>query len=235
MGMDEQKRQRPSKPTPLQALTLKALDESIKNRVQVIETETINGLNLIKKYPKTVTFFGSARTMEDEMDYINARTLAGRISKELGHTIVTGGNLGIMEAANRGAIEVGGTSIGLTINLPFEHNPNKYVTERIDFHYFFIRKMCLSFSAETYIYFPGGFGTFDELFEIITLIQTKKIPRVPVILFGSAYWNPLQKFIREYVLANEKVSPEDLDLYTITDDMDFVIETIRKTPIKIGA
>ncbi len=235
VSMNDQKRQRPCKPDALHTFTLKKLDESIENRVQLIEREVKDGLNLIKKYTKTVTFFGSARTMEDEADYINARALAGRISAELGYTIVTGGNLGIMEAANRGAIEAGGTSLGLTINLPFEHNPNKYLTEQIDFHYFFTRKLCLSFSAETYIYFPGGFGTFDELFEILTLIQTKKIPQVPIILFGSAFWNPLQQFIRDYMITNEKINPEDLNLYVITDDMDLVIDTIRKTPVKIGA
>ncbi len=233
--MIEQKRQRPQKPLTLETLTLKKIDESIANRIEVIEKELKAGFDLIKSYPQTVTFFGSARTLEDEKDYINARTLAGRISKELGYTIVTGGNLGIMEAANRGAIEVGGTSIGLTINLPKESSANKFLTEQINFHYFFTRKVCLSFSAESYIYFPGGFGTFDELFEILTLIQTKKIPQVPIILFGSEYWNPLEAFIKEHMLTHEKIDAADLSLYTITDDMDTVIDIVRKTPIKIAA
>jgi uncharacterized protein (TIGR00730 family) len=139
-----------------------------------------------------------------------------------------------MEAANRGAFEGKGKSLGLNIKLPNEQNSNKYLTEEVDFDYFFTRKVCLTFSAEAYIYFPGGFGTLDELFEILTLIQTGKIEKRPVILVGKDYWNNLDIFIKESLLITEKINEEDTELYTITDNEDEIIELIRNAPIRFS-
>ena len=180
-----------------QTLTFKDIDDALNDRVEKIENEFRKGFTFIKKYPKSVTFFGSARTPESNGDYIQARNLSKRISEELDYAVVTGGAVGIMEAGNRGAFEVGGKSVGLNINLPHEQAANKYLNDYMEFDYFFSRKVCLSFSAEAYVYYPGGFGTMDELFEILTLIQTKKIEKVPVILVGSYFWNGLDKFIKE--------------------------------------
>lgn len=213
-------------------LTFKEINEDIENRVEKISKEFQEGFNFIKDHSKTVTFFGSARTPENEKSYQDAKSLAEKIVKELGYAVVTGGAIGIMEAGNRGAFEVGGESLGLNIKLPREQNMNKYMTDYMEFHYFFSRKVCLSFAAETYIYFPGGFGTLDELFEILTLVQTKKIDPVPIILYGAKYWNNLDKFIKENLLDSEKISPEDINLYQITEDQDKIIEIIKNSPIR---
>lgn len=215
-------------------LTLQDINDAIESKVNVIEGEFTRGFNFIKKYPKTVTFFGSARTPEDHEEYIGARDLAKRINEELSYSVVTGGAIGIMEAANRGAFESGGQSIGLNIELPREQHTNQYLTDSMEFHYFFTRKVCLSFSAEAYVYYPGGFGTLDELFEILTLIQTGKIEKVPVILVGSSFWNGLDSFIKENLLKGGKISEEDTDLYTITDNHDEILKIIKQTPIRKG-
>lgn len=228
--MNENKTGKPER----KMLTLEDINEAIEKRVDIIGDEFSRGFNFIKKYPKTVTFFGSARTPEDNQEYIGARDLAKRINEELSYSVVTGGAIGIMEAANRGAFESGGQSLGLNIELPHEQSMNKYLTDSMEFHYFFTRKVCLSFSAEAYVYYPGGFGTMDELFEILTLIQTKKIEKVPVILVGSHYWNGLDEFIKDNLLKGEKISEGDTDLYTISDNHDEILEIIKNAPIRKG-
>ena len=212
-------------------LICKPGDENCERQVRIQE-EFQKGFDVIEKYDKTVTIFGSARTKEDNPHYIMARKLAGMLS-QAGFGVVTGGGHGIMEAGNRGAVEAGGEAIGFNIELPFEQTINDYVTDQLEFHYFFSRKVIMSFSAEAYIYFPGGFGTLDEFFEIITLIQTKKIPQVPVFCVGSDFWNPIQEtLISDLRDTFQTISPGDENLYTITDDLDAVVEAVKNAPLR---
>ena len=215
-------------------ITLLEIGEASKKRIALITKEFTNGFEFIKNYPRSVTFFGSARTKEGELYYDKARNLAGRIVRELHYSVMTGGGPGIMEAANRGAFENSGNSLGLTIDLPHEQLDNQYLTDKEDFHYFFSRKVCLSFSAEAYIYFPGGFGTLDEFLEILTLIQTNKIPKAPIILVGSEFWNPVEQLFRDLLITKKTIEEKDLSLYTITDNEDEIIEIIKKAPIRLG-
>lgn len=209
------------------------MERIAKEEIEQITTELSRGLELIKKYPKSVTIFGSARFKEDHPYYQKAREL-GNLIAQTGFAVVTGGGPGAMEGANRGAFEANGVSLGLTIELPTEQVINPYVNGNEDFQYFFTRKVCLSFSAEVFVYMPGGYGTLDEFFEMITLIQTKKIPTIPIILFGSEYWNPLDNFIRNVLLKQyETISEGDEKLYTITDDFDVVLDIIKKAPVRI--
>lgn len=224
---------RPQKPN-YQPLTIKKIEDDLGNRVEKIENEFRDGFNFIKNHSRSVTFFGSARTRENEGDYIKARSLAARIQNDLGYSVVTGGGPGIMEAANRGCFEAGGNSLGFTIDLPMEQVTNPYLTEHMDFHYFFSRKVCMSFSAEAYVFFPGGFGTLDELFEILTLVQTNKINKAPIILVGVDFWEDFDKVIKEKLLAREKIDAQDIDLYTITDSEDEILDIIKAAPIREG-
>ena len=139
-----------------------------------------------------------------------------------------------MEAGNRGAHEAGGKSLGLDIQLPHEQNANPYTTDSVSFYYFFSRKVCLSFSAEAYVFFPGGFGTLDEFFEILTLVQTGKITPVPIILFGKSYWKHIDKVIKKLLLKKKLIDPQDPKLYTITDSIDEAVEIIKQAPIRNG-
>lgn len=215
-------------------LTLLQISEAAEKRVAFISKEFRNGFEFIKNYPRSVTFFGSARTEEGDKYYEKARDLAKKIVSELRYSVLTGGGPGIMEAASRGAYEAGGNSIGLTIELPHEQISNKYLTDKVSFHYFFSRKVCLSFSAEAYIFFPGGFGTLDEFTEILTLVQTNKIPKAPIILVGENYWKPLENFLREVLLKDKMIDTEDLSLYIITDNEDDVLKIIKDAPVRIG-
>jgi len=215
-------------------ITLLEISEASKKRVALISKEFTNGFEFVKNYPRSVTFFGSARMNEDEHYYKKARALSSRIVKELHYSVMTGGGPGIMEAANRGAFEASGNSLGLTIDLPHEQLDNQYLTDKVDFHYFFSRKVCLSFSAEAYVYFPGGFGTLDEFLEILTLIQTNKIPKAPIILVGTEFWNAVENLFRETLIKNKTIYEEDLSLYTITDDEDQIMEIIKAAPIRLG-
>ncbi len=212
--------------------TLQNICDEVCTRTEKISEEFEGGFNFIKGCDKSVTIFGSARTKEDHPDYIHARSLGGRIAQELGYAVLTGGGPGIMEAGNRGASEVGGKSLGLTIQLPHEQHTNPYVTDEFLFHYFFTRKVCMTFASEAYIYYPGGFGTMDELFEILTLIQTKKIPQVPIYLVQSDYWKPLEGFILETLLEQGFVSEGDQDLFVITDETDEIIQGIKDSPVR---
>ncbi|MFA6270378.1 MAG: TIGR00730 family Rossman fold protein [Candidatus Paceibacterota bacterium] len=215
-------------------ITLSEISEAAQKRVLFISKEFENGFEFVKNYPRSVTFFGSARTKEDEPCYQKARELAGKIVTELHYSVTTGGGPGIMEAANRGAFEAGGNSLGLTIELPHEQLDNRYLTDKEDFHYFFSRKVCLSFSAEAYVFFPGGFGTLDEFLEILTLVQTNKIPKAPIILVGVNFWSALEKFFKEFLVENKTITKDDLSLYTITDDHNEILEMIKKAPIRMG-
>ena len=201
-----------------------------KKRLSVITREFTDGFRFIGRYPRSVTFFGSARFKEDDEHYGQARSLATKLSKA-GYAVMTGGGPGIMEAGNRGAIEGGGASIGINIKLPGEQVLNPYTTDSMEFYYFFSRKVVLSFSAEAYIFFPGGFGTLDEFFEIVTLVQTHKIPKVPIILVGSDYWKPLDAFIKKTVYEKHgAIDKADMKLYYITDDEAAVVRRVKKAP-----
>jgi uncharacterized protein (TIGR00730 family) len=204
-----------------------------ENDIALIQEEFRRGFDFIRQHGNSVTFFGSARFDENNEHCVAARQLASRIVAELGYAIVTGGGPGIMEAANRGAFEAGGNSIGITIKLAHEQVLNQYVKDAIDFTYFFVRKTMLTFAAEAFIFFPGGFGTLDEFFDILTLVQTAKIPRVPIILVGSDYWKPLNAFIQDQLAARHKTIDEnEMSLYLITDSDSEIIDTIKKTPVQ---
>jgi uncharacterized protein (TIGR00730 family) len=214
-------------------LTIKELDRLIEERMNITDNEFIHGYDLIKKYPRSVSILGSARFKPDNPYYQRAESLGRKIAKELDYVIVTGGGPGIMEAASKGAFEAGGKTVGFAIKLPKEQTVNKYLTEYVEFEYFFSRKTLLYFSAESYVYFPGGFGTFDELFEIITLIQTKKIPVVPVILVGKSFWQPLLDLIHQKLLdAAHTISPDDEKIFQIVDDEDEIIKIIKNAPFR---
>ena len=203
--------------------------QSTDEHIVHITKEFRQGLEFIKKYPKSVTIFGSSRLTVASSHYHDAERLASRIVKELGYSITTGGGPGVMEAANKGAREAGGDSVGLNIRLPLRQSANGYVSDSIDFDYFFARKMMLAFSAEAYVFFPGGYGTLDELFEILNLLQTGKTEKVPVILFGKDFWIPFREFlIKEILEKHHAINPEDLDLFIITDSIDEALSKIRK-------
>jgi len=205
----------------------------MEERLTEITRELKEGLELLKDYSKSVTFFGANQTKEGDFCYSDAQTLAGRIVTELNYAVVTGGSSGIMEAANRGAFEAGGNSLGLQITLPKEQATNKYLTKEINFHHFYMRKVSLSYAAEAYVFYPGGYGTLDEFFEIITLIQTKKIERVPVICVGTEYWNGLKNFLTTEVLSRKNIEAEDIEIFTITDNHDEILEIIKNAPIRV--
>ena len=194
-------------------------------RVERIEEEFTRGFDFLEKLPKTISIFGSTRTKETNPYYQQARSLAAKVVTELDYGIVTGGGPGIMEAANRGAHEAGGISAGLTIELPTQMKPNKYINRRCDFYYFFSRKVALMFAARMYVFFPGGYGTLDEFFELVTLVQTNKIQHVPIVCVGSRFWTPLSKWLNDYLLIqNEAINEEDLGLFTITDNEAMILE-----------
>lgn len=190
-------------------------------RIFKIMSEFVMGFEMIRKYDMSATFFGSARyTLEDDM-YKEAANLA-RVLSDDDFTIITGGGPGIMEAANRGACESSkGTSVGLNIELPHSQGVNKFVKESMNFHYFFTRKVMLSFASEVYIYFPGGFGTMDEFFELTTLIQTEKINRVPIILYGREYWEPLLSWFENQLAEKyHTISGKDLKIFHVVDSVE---------------
>jgi hypothetical protein len=214
------------------ALSKEELRKHVNTRIEHISSELQQGFEFLSGMERTVTFFGSARLPEDNKHYIAARELAGKLAK-LGIGVVTGGGGGIMEAANRGAYEAGGISLGLNIKLPHEQKENPYLTGSMVFNYFFTRKVLLSYAAEAYIFFPGGFGTMDEMFELITLVQTHKIEPVPIILVGNGFWKKLNGFIETEIFEiHQAINKEDMNLYTITDDIDTIVEIIRNAPIR---
>jgi hypothetical protein len=221
-------------PQPTQPVTKESIRDEANKQLSRINHEFIHGIDFLKTFPKSVSFFGSARLKENDSAYKKARSLGTKIVKDLGYAIVTGGGPGIMEAGSRGAHDASGRSLGLTIRLPMEQESNPYLTDSIDFYYFFSRKVILSFAAEAYLFFPGGYGTLDEFFEIIALIQTKKIEKVPIILVGKKFWKPIDKFIKKNLCQKYKtISQSDVDLYTVTDNEDEVIEIIRSAPTRV--
>jgi hypothetical protein len=202
-------------------------------RVCRINEEISQGLELMSQYPKKVTFFGSARFPETHPEYIKARNIAKRLVGELDYTVVTGGGGGIMEAANRGAHDAGGKAVGVTIKLPHEQTTNPYVTQEIPFQYFFTRKVVLTFAARLYIYFPGGFGTMDEFYEILTLVQTSKIQKVPIICVGAYFWETLETHMHHgLMLPAGTIDDADMSLYTITDDEQTIMEIARNAQVR---
>ncbi|HEX6383441.1 MAG TPA: TIGR00730 family Rossman fold protein [Anaerolineae bacterium] len=199
-------------------------------RVMRIMGEFVEGFDALAELGPAVTIFGSARTRPSHPQYQAAVTVARQLG-EAGFDIITGGGPGIMEAANKGAQEAGVQSVGLNIELPFEQHVNPYVDLSIDFRYFFARKMMLVKYAQGFVIFPGGFGTLDELFEALTLIQTGKVENFPVVLFDSAYWAGLLEWLRTTMLAEGKIAAADMDLLMVTDSPDevskFIVECTR--------
>jgi uncharacterized protein (TIGR00730 family) len=192
--------------------------------------EFVEGVEALHDAGPAVSIFGSARVRPDEPAYQKAERLGALFAKNK-IAVITGGGGGIMEAANKGAAEAGGTSIGMNIHLPFEQQPNPYANIQIEFKYFFIRKVMFVKYAMAYIILPGGFGTLDELFEAVTLIQTHRIKPFPVILVGSDYWTGLVKWIRSQLLANSRISPEDMDIFQIIDEPEAVVKAVQKLVI----
>ncbi len=200
-------------------------------RIFKIMAEFVDSFEKMSKEGPSVTVFGSARTQPDEESYISAQKM-GELLANNGYGTITGGGPGIMEAAHKGANEAGGRTIGLNIELPFEQTFNPYQSLGINFHYFFTRKVCFLKYSVAVIGYPGGFGTMDELFETLTLIQTNKINRIPTVLVGKDFWGPMQGWIKNTILEDKRISADDLDLYHIVDTaeeaMDIIIEAHKK-------
>jgi len=192
-------------------------------RVFRIMSEFVDGFEVMASLPAAVSVFGSSRTPPGDRYYGAAERL-GRLLVEKGFAVITGGGPGIMEAASKGAFEAGGPSVGLNIFLPHEQVANSFQTTSLEFRYFFCRKVMFVKYATAFVCFPGGFGTMDEFFESMTLIQTEKTDRFPVILIGSEFWNPLVEWMRANQLAPDYISPEDLDLFQVTDDVDWAAQ-----------
>lgn len=195
-------------------------ERSAQLRLMGSDEEFNRAFEILTSYPKRVTFFGSARENEAGAVYRQAaHDLAFKLAKD-GYAIVSGGGGGVMAASNKGAFDAGGTSIGFNIKLPHEQKLNPYTTESLSFHYFFTRKVMMTFFSHAYVYFPGGFGTFDELFELLTMVQTKKMPPMRIILFGTEFWGDMDIFIQKHQLATGLISPGDEKIYTVTDSVE---------------
>jgi uncharacterized protein (TIGR00730 family) len=191
-----------------------------------ILSEFVEGFDALSGIPPAISVFGSARISPEDPMYAAARAF-GRAAADAGFAVLTGGGPGVMEAANRGCREAGGVSVGCNIELPYEQRLNPYVDLGVDFRYFFVRKTMFVKYAEAFAVFPGGFGTLDELFEALTLVQTRKILQFPVVLFGSSYWRGLVEWIRDRVLGEGKVFAEDLEIFRLCDDPDEAVDHIR--------
>jgi uncharacterized protein (TIGR00730 family) len=206
--------------------------DEIEVEICVSDEELRQGLDFMETIPKSITIFGSARTPESNRHYEKARRIAYRAAKELDCAVITGGGPGIMEGANRGAYEANGKSVGMQIILPHEQVSNPYLTDEVPFYFFYNRKTVMRFTSEVYLFFPGGFGTLDELFETLTLVQTGKIAPVPIIVIGEEFWKPLDQFIGKYLGEDHMIGESDQSLYTITDDEDKIIEMIKNAPLR---
>ena len=196
-------------------------------RIFRIMAEFVEGFEELADCSPAISVFGSARCGKDDSAYRKGEEIARLLVKE-GFAVITGGGPGVMEAANKGAAEAGGKSIGLNIEIPFEQSANEYANLQLSFRYFFVRKMMFVKYASGFVILPGGFGTLDELFEAITLIQTDKIKPFPVVLVGSSYWKGLLDWIRDTMLEDRRISPEDLDLLTVVDEAEEVVSVIRE-------
>jgi uncharacterized protein (TIGR00730 family) len=196
-------------------------------RVLRIQSEFIEGFGTLAELPAAISVFGSARTPADSPEY-EAGVRLGRGLVEAGFAVITGGGPGAMEAANKGACEANGISVGLGIELPFEQGLNPYVDIGLNFRYFFVRKMMFVKYAQGFVVLPGGLGTLDELFEALTLVQTQKVTRFPIVLFGTAYWGGLVDWLRNTLIAQGKASEQDLLLFHITDDVDEAVALVSK-------
>lgn len=196
-------------------------------RAESYAKDLLGGLRLIRTFPQGVTIFGSARLSEKNKYYKSARAL-GQLLAQNGHAVITGGGPGIMEAANRGAYEYGGRSIGLNITLSHEQHPNPYLTDMLQFDYFFARKVMLSMAGKVYVFFPGGFGTMDEFSEILILIQEGKMPKMPLFLFGKTFWRPLDRFYATKFATLKTINPADRKLYKLTDSVEEIVAAANK-------
>jgi uncharacterized protein (TIGR00730 family) len=199
-------------------------------RVFRIMAEFVDGIEHLSPLEPAVTIFGSARTKPGDKYYVMAEDLGRTLAGE-GYTVITGGGPGIMEAANKGAFEAGGQSVGLNIVLPFEQKLNPYTTLHLNFRYFFVRKVMFVRYAMSYVIFPGGFGTMDEMFEALTLIQTDKLKPFPVIIIGSEYWAGLLEWIDDTMLAHNMILPEDRSIYTLVDSPKEAFDIIKNSRV----
>lgn len=202
--------------------------QSAMFRLGDVEDEIRAGYDVVRKQHKTVTIFGSARLPETSEYYRAARAVGRKLAQD-NYTVITGGGGGIMEAGNRGAFEVGGNSVGFNILLPHEQSLNAYTNDSFAFRHFAPRKIVMTLYADAYVFFPGGFGTLDELSEILTLVQTGKTTKAPIILFGTKFWCKFDEFVRTQLLeAEHLISPGDEHLYTITDDIEEVVRLVQE-------
>ena len=199
-------------------------------RLFKIMGEFVDGVEALHHIGPAVTMFGSARVKPEDPIYQKTAEIAARFVKEK-FAVISGGGPGIMEAANKGAKEAGGTSVGLNIELPFEQEPNPYADIQVNFRYFFVRKVMLVKYALAYVIMPGGFGTLDELFEAVTLIQTERIKSFPVILVGSDYWQGLLDWIKDQMIAAKRISPEDADILQVLDDPADIVQAVRRRAV----
>lgn len=196
-------------------------------RVMRIQSEFVEGFGALAEVGPGISVFGSARNSPDSPEY-GAGVAIGKALAEAGYAVLTGGGPGAMEAANRGASEAGGISVGLGIELPYEQGLNSYVDLGVNFRYFFVRKTCFVKYSQGFVVLPGGMGTLDELFEALTLVQTGKVTRFPIVLFGTSYWEGLLGWLRNTVAVEGKIAPADLDLLELTDDVDEAVALVTK-------
>ena len=202
-------------------------------RIFRIMAEFVDSFETMSRIGPGVTIFGSARTKSDSPTYKATVTLAAELARHR-LAVITGGGPGIMEAANKGAAKIDGKSVGLNIELPHEQQGNRYATIPIHFHYFFSRKVCFVKYSIAFIFMPGGFGTLDEFFEVLTLVQTQRIPRFPLILFGKKHWQGLLRWLETTLGGGKFISPGDMDLFTLTDDPKEVVEIILDYERRVG-
>jgi len=216
------------KKNPYKVKTWTEIQAESSWRMFKIMAEFVNGFERMDLIGPCVAIFGSARAKPGDKYYGVAEEIAGKLSNE-GYGIITGGGPGIMEAGNKGAMEAGGKSVGLNIELPHEQGSNMYVDpdKLLTFRYFFVRKVVFVKYSQGFIALPGGFGTMDELFEVLTLVQTRKIDRIPIVLVGSEYWQGLFDWMKKTMLPSHNINPEDLDIARIMDDPDEIVEHIN--------
>ncbi len=210
------------------------IEEELLRKLSIADLERANayakdlgrGLQIVRSFPQGVTIFGSARLAQDNK-YCKMAYELGHLLAENGHAVITGGGPGIMEAASHGAYEIGGRTIGLNITLAHEQHPNPYLTDCLTFEYFFARKVSLAMAAKVFVFFPGGFGTMDELSEVLCLMQEKKMPTMPMFLIGEGYWKGFDKMIGK-MIALGLISSKDTGIFTITDNLQLVVDAANK-------